>query len=145
MPKASDKASDDAMTEEMADEAMKPTNEEWEDVRVGLGRGWDLEKDGPLEGVYLDVQDVDIPKEKQQTGPDGKLRETAKAFQFALTDGSSETVFLWESHELTAALDEIGIGEKVRITYLGRENFTDGKGEPRQVKRYRVQKAKTPA
>lgn len=141
------KASDDAISEEVAQEAMSNSStEEWEDVRTGLGRGWDLEgKDGPLEGVYIDVQDVDIPKEKQQTGPDGKPRETAKAFQFSLTDGSSETVFLWESHELAAALDEVGIGEKVRITFLGRENFNDGEGKPRQVKRYRVQRAKTPA
>lgn len=135
---------DDAMPQDMADEALASTDEEWEEVRVGLGRGWDLEKDGPLEGIYINIQDVDIPKEKQQTGPDGKLREQAKAFQFALTDGSSETVFVWESHELTAALDEIGIGEKVRITFLGRENFSSD-GEPRQVKRYRVQRAKTSA
>ena len=135
-------ADEDAMPEEMASEAMTD-NEEWETVSTGIGRNWDFDKDGPLVGVYMGVQSVDIPKDKQQTGPDGKLRETANAHQFALVDGSSEIVFLWESHELNSAFSEVGEGEKLRVQFLGFEQFKGKDDKPRQVKRYQVQRAKT--
>jgi hypothetical protein len=139
---AETQAEEDAMTTGMASEAMAD-NEEWETVSTGLGREWDFNAGGAMIGVYLGSQSVDIPKEKQQTGPDGKLRETATGYQFALVDGSNEQVFLWESHELSSALSEVGEGEKIRVSFLGFEQFKGKDDSPRQVKRYQVQRAKS--
>lgn len=124
---------DDAIPQEMADSAMSNQDEEWEEVRAGIGRGWDFSKDGKsLTGLYMGTQSVELPND-----PD---RETANAHQFGLLDGSGEIVFLWESHELNGALEEVGLNEKIRVTFLGYEPFTSKDG-PRQVKRYRVQRA----
>jgi len=123
---------DDAMPQEMADAAMADSEEEWEEVRVGLGKEWEFTNDKPLVGIYLALERVELPNDPE--------RDDATVHQFLLTDESGEIVFLWGSHNLDAALTEIGAGDKVRITYLGRESFTSEDG-PRQIKRYRVQKA----
>lgn len=134
---------DDAMTQEMADKAMADAaaNEEWETVSVGLGTEWDFEKSGPLVGFYKGTQDVELSEEKQkQAAAQGNPRKTATAHQF--TKGNDgEEVFVWGSHELDKAMEEIGVDEKVRITFLGIEQFKADDG-PRQVKRYKVERSK---
>lgn len=129
----------DAISEDMAAEALatSPQDEEWEDVKVGLGRGWDFDKDGDLVGIYLGVNEVPI-KEENRRGDDD--RESAKAHSFGLQDGSGEIVFVWGSYELDLAMEEIGVDDKVKIHPLGVEQFNSDTG-PRQVKRYRVQRA----
>lgn len=135
-----DNQTDDAMPQDMADEAMQGTEEEWETVKVGIGREWDFDKDGKfLVGIYQGPQDIEIAPEKQQKNDDGTMRTSAKAHIFA-TVPDGEQVFLWGSHELDGGMDEIGHSEKVRISFLGRESFTSDAG-PRQVKRYKVEKA----
>jgi hypothetical protein len=136
MAKATEKdnQTDDAMPEEMAEQAMTETTEEWEDVRVGLGREWDFDKDGKfLVAVYQGPTEVDLPDDPE--------RDKATAHQFLLLDETGEIVFLWGSHELNSKMDEIGHSEKVRISFLGRDSFTSDTG-PRQVKRYKVQRVK---
>jgi hypothetical protein len=136
---AKDTSNADAIPTDMADEALASTteNEEWEDVQVGLGRGWDFDKDGDLVGLYLGVNEVPI-KEENRRGDDD--RETAKAHSFGLLDNSGEIVFVWGSYEMDLAMSEIGVDDKVKIHLLGVEQFSSDSG-PRQVKRYRVQKA----
>jgi len=51
-------------------------------------------------------------------------------------------LFVWDSYELREALAQVRTGQKVRISFLGREQFTGSKG-PQQVKRYKVQRAKS--
>lgn len=119
------------------DETTSATEEEWEDVKVGLGRQHDFDKDGDLIGIYLGVNEVPIKPENRRGDDD---RETAKAHSFGLLDDSGEIVFVWGSYELDLALTEIGMDDKVKIHALGYEQFDSDSG-PRQVKRYRVQKA----
>lgn len=137
---AKDTADADAISEDMASEALATptTDEEWEDIQVGLGRGWDFDKDGDLTGLYLGVNEVPI-KEENRRGDDD--RETAKAHSFGLVDGSGEIVFVWGSYEMDLAMTEVGVDDKVRVHLIGVEQFSSDSG-PRQVKRYRVQKAK---
>lgn len=132
------KADEDAMTQEMADEAMAGVNteDEWEEVRVGLGRQWDFDKEGDLTALYVGIGEVALAEDKR--GDDG--RDKANYHSFGLLDGSGEIVFIWGSYELDNAMTEVGVNDKVRISSLGRESFSSDSG-PRQVKRYRVQKA----
>ena len=134
-------AEKDAISEDMAAEALASSSqnqeEEWEDVKVGLGRGWDFDKDGDLIGVYLGVNEVPIKEENRRPDDD---RESATAHSFGLLDGSGEIVFVWGSYELDLAMAEIGVDDKVKIHPLGVEQFKSETG-PRQVKRYRVQRA----
>lgn len=114
-----------------------PGGEEWEDVKVGLGKEWDFgsgvgEDSRPLVAFYIDTADVTL-----ENDPD---RDTARAQLFALAD-TGEQVFLWDSYELSTALEQVNTGDKVRITFLGRDSFT-GQDGPRQVKRYKVQRAR---
>lgn len=133
-------AKDDAIDPKVAAETMAGTgSDEWEDIRVGLGRGWDFAKDGELIGIYLGPNEVDLKEPIKQD--DGTLRHTAKAHQFGLLDDSGEIVFLWDSYELGNALTEVGANDKVKVMELPRESFTSDSG-PRQVRRFRVQKAK---
>jgi hypothetical protein len=109
--------------------------DEWEDVSTGLGSEHDFEKAGPLVAIYAGEQDVDLKEARE----DGKT--TAKAFIFADPE-TGEQLFVWDSYELREALAQVRTGQKVRISFLGREQFTGSKG-PQQVKRYKVQRAKS--
>lgn len=109
-------------------------DEEWEDVKTGLGREHDFEKAATFTGFYVGIETVDL-KEAREDGS-----KTATAFIFADVD-TGEQVFAWGSHELREALGQCGAGDKVRITYLGRESFSGTKG-PQQVKRFKVQRAR---
>lgn len=134
-----EQANEDAISTDMAAEALaqnSSADEEWEDVRVGLGRGWDFDRDGDLIGLYLGVNEVEIDESKRQGDDD---RTHAKAHSFGLPE-SGEIVFVWGSYELDEAMTEIGVDDKVKISFIGRENFNSDDG-PRQVKRYRVQRA----
>lgn len=135
----SPKAEDDAIAEDVAAEALAGGEEQWEEVRVGLGRSWDFAKDGELTGLYLGPNEVELKEPIKQD--DGTLRKTAKAHQFGLQDGSGEIVFVWATYELDNALTEVGTNDKVKMMELPRESFTDSKGKPRQVRRFRVQRA----
>jgi hypothetical protein len=121
----------------MAKEATptQTSEEEWEDVNPGLGRAWDFDKYGDLVGIYIGVQHVEIDPQKNEG------RTEAKAHQVGLLDNSAEIVFVWGSHELDNAFTDIGGGDKVKVSFLGRDTFNSDNG-PRQVKRYRVQRAK---
>lgn len=120
-------------------EAPQTTDDEWEQISTGIGREWDFDKDGPLVANWVSVETVDL-KPPFQKDPDGNDRTKALAYVFADTNG--EQVFLWESHELSQALTQAGVGDKLRISFLGRESFTGDDG-PRQVKRYKVERAVT--
>ena len=121
-------------------EATPVDTNEWEEVTTGLGNEWDFEK-GPLVGIYQGTKEVAIKEDKQQTNDDGTKRTTALAHTFA-TVGDGELVFVWGSALLDEAFTEIGFDDKVRVEFQGRENFSGGDGKPRQVKRFRVHKAK---
>jgi len=119
-------------------EPVTGDDEEWEDIRLGLGDEWDFEALGPLTGNFLGstTQMVD---DREQT-----------VYQFAPMDEPERVVFVWGSNQLDLAFAAdpngnplIHVGDKVRIIFLGRQQFTSDEG-PRQVKRYRVQVAKTP-
>lgn len=136
------KGTDDAIDPEVAAAAVAGAEDEWEDVRVGLGRGWDFGKDGELTALYIGPMEVELKEPIKQD--DGTERNTAKAHQFGLIDGSGEIVFLWDSYELGNALTEVGTNDKVKVMELPRESFTSDSG-PRQVRRFRVQRAKRSA
>lgn len=119
----------------------EPTNgttgaDEWETIRTGLGTEWDFDRDGALIGNYLGVVPVDIDREGEMV--------TTHAYQFAPEDNPDDIVFVWESAEITAAFRDptvTPLGARMRIVFLGRDQFTGDKG-PQQIKRYRVQVAK---
>lgn len=124
------------------DEAVEPVEpieepsaeEEWEDVRTGLGREHDFDREDTLTAIFVGAETVELKEERE----DGS--KEARAFIFADPE-TGEQLFIWSSHELGEALAQVAAGDKVRIRYLGRESFTGGKG-PQQVKRYKVQRAR---
>lgn len=119
-------------TEPVAPDVPAPANAEpeWETLRTGLGKEWDFEKNGPLVGTWVGIETMPIEKDPDRT--------EANAYIFA--DPNGEQVFLWESHELSTALTQAGVGDKLRISFLGRDSFTGDDG-PRQIKRYKVERA----
>jgi hypothetical protein len=123
-----------------------PTNDadEWETVSTGLGREHNVEEDGPMTGNYLGSREVPI----ERYNDDGVLENVeTRAYQFAPDEDPSDVVFVWESAEIRSAFesDAIAIGDRVRIRFLGRENFTGKNNKPQQIKRYKVERAKTRA
>lgn len=114
---------------------------QWDHIPTGLGREWDFERDGALVGNYLGERRVETTK--VESGE-------AFALEFALRSDPTDMVLVWKSSELASAFDKdmatgttlIAIGDLVRITALGRDNFTGADGKPRQIKRYKVEAAK---
>lgn len=117
---------------------MADTGSEWTTISTGIGEEWDFERDGPMIGFFLGSTSVET--RKTESG-------VATAYQFAPVGQPDEIVFVWESSELARAFasDMVRTGDKVRIRFLGREQFTGEDGKPRQVKRYRVDVASAPS
>lgn len=114
------------------DSNAAPAEPTFRDIRIGLGEEWNFEHEGPLTGHYLGQAAQDI---------DGRNQNV---YQFAPLDNPDEVVFVWGSDQLDRAFasGDIRMGSLMRITFLGRDQFTDrDSGQPRQVKRYRVQVA----
>lgn len=108
------------------------SGEEWETLRTGLGREWKFENDAPLIGTWVGVETVPLTEPRE----DGATEATAYIF----ADNNGEQIFLWTSSELETAMTQAGIGDKLRISSLGIESFT-GKDGPRQIKRFKVERA----
>lgn len=125
-------------TETLAD--VTPT-EEWEDIQVGLGEEWDVESDGPITGLFMGMETLDVPDANNP----GEIRAT-NAYRIEV-QGSDETPnrFVWGSYNLDLAMQEIQVGDKVRISFVGRNSFKGKDGRPQTVKTYRVQRAKIAA
>lgn len=113
-------------------EEEAPTTEQgqWEDVKIGLGREHDFAS-GPLVAFYVDKATVPLENDPDRTEAGARI--------FAL-EGTGEQVFLWDSYELATALEQVEIGRKVRIEFLGIDPISTSEG-PRQVKRFKVQQA----
>lgn len=132
MPETRDKQELDGQPLDEQPPAAEPVDEEagWETLRTGLGREWDFDKEGPLVGHWVGIEEVPV---------EASDRKTARAHTFAVIP-TGEMVFVWSSYELEAALEQAGTGDKLRIQFLGRDSFTGDDG-PRQVKRFKVQRA----
>lgn len=120
------------MAKDAAATAETPIDE-WDTVNTGsIGEEWDFERDGPLTGNFLGLRTVET--QKVESGE-------AIAIQFAPISDPDSVVFIWMSADLAAFEDGgmFAIGDRVRITYLGRKQFTGADGKPRQLKQYRVQ------
>lgn len=110
-------------------------DDEWETISTGLGKELELAEGAHWIGFYVEKVEVELPEETA-----AKMdRKTATAHIFA--DLIGEQRFAWASHELDTALVNVERGEKVRVTFLGRDSFTGADG-PRQIKRYKVERAK---
>lgn len=112
-----------------------PVEEEWEEVKIGLGEEWDFEKNGDLIGTLVGAKNIDLPEHSWGTGPDGEVRKTAGVWEIANDNG--EIFFIWDSYQLTEALTDFGRGDRIKVHFDGYRKF-DSKGGPRQVKQYRV-------
>ena len=130
---AGTKEADAAVDETTAAPEPSATGDEWEDVKVGLGKEHDFER-GPLVAFFVGRESVDLREPRE----DGAT--TADAFIFAVVE-TGEQCFAWGSYELREALAQVGPGDKVRIEYLGTESFSGSKG-PQNVKRFKVQRAR---
>jgi hypothetical protein len=111
------------------------TEDEWEDVKVGIGDQWDFETQGVLIGHIVGKFPIDLPERSWSQNPDGTTRKVADAWKFALRD-TGEEVFIWDSYALSDALTEPGFGDLVRIQFEGYKDFDNGK---KRVKKYKVQ------
>lgn len=105
--------------------------EEWEEVKVGMGREWDLEHDGTLEGIFVG-SGTKMVEDKQNGGE----RETAY-YQFEVPNDVIR--FIWGSYQIDLGMQEYQLGDKARITYLGMDSFNGDKG-PQNVKNYKFQR-----
>jgi hypothetical protein len=94
-------------------------NGEWERVKVGLGEGWDWTNNPTLIGTWTGAEVVEL----KEPGLDGRSEATAYIF---VTD-EGEQVFLWQSYALTAALENCGVGDRLKIVYKGQQDIKDGK------------------
>lgn len=123
-------------TEPMDD--VVPT-EEWEDIQVGLGNEWDLETDGPIVGIFMGMEVKTVPDANHP----GEERDT-NAYRIETDDEADPNRFVWGSYNLDLAMAEIQVGDKVRISFVGRNQFKGKTGAPQTVKTYRVQRAVRP-
>ena len=140
MAKDQDPQTDTAVVPVAQDVAVATDQPEydWVTVDTGLGKEWDFERNPTMVGVYTGAREQQT---KDPQNPGTKRKSTAHLF----TTAEGEDVFLWESAALSQAFAPdseapVMIGDLVRITFTGRENFTGEKG-PQQIKRYRVQRA----
>lgn len=125
------------MSEETAAAAAEPAADadEWEHIATGLGKEWKGDEGAaPLVGYLVGAETVELKEPRE----DGSTQ--ARAFIFADPE-TGEQLFVWSSHELDTALVNVNRGDKVRISFLGRDSFSGSDG-PRQVKRYKVERAK---
>lgn len=122
----------------MAKEPANPLLEDdWEEISTGIGNEWDFNvHGGTLIATYEGVEFMDIPEEKQRENADGTMRTRAKVFRFVTAD-SGESVFLWESHQLNEAFEDVNEGDLVKVQFDGYKSFTGSDG-PRQIKQYKV-------
>lgn len=119
-----------------------PSTDEWETINLGLGEAWDLERNGPLEGHFLGTTTTEITDRRT-----GEKRRT-NVHQFAPRNDPEAVVFVWGGAQLDAAFasDLVRQGDLLRVTFLGIDQYTDkDTGEPRTVKRYRLQMGKREA
>jgi hypothetical protein len=115
------------------------SQEEWETVSTGLGREWDMQQDGPVVGLFVEMKTLQV-EDKQNGG----MRDS-NAY---LLDVDGDPRFIWGSYEIDQAFqtgfnngNPIPAGTKVRVSYIGLSNFTGDKG-PQTVKNFKVQIAK---
>lgn len=108
---------------------------EWEDIKVGLGEEWDTQTDGPITGVFMGMETLEVP----DTNHPGSMRETA-AYRIEIATDPMPNRFVWGSYNLDLAMKEIQVGDLVRITYIGENKFKGKDGQPQTVKTYRVQR-----
>lgn len=106
------------------------SDDEWENIQVGLGREWILEDDGVITGIFMGSGSMEV-EDKQNGG----TRETMY-YQFEV-DG--EIRFIWGSYNIDLGMHEIDPGTLMRITYLGTDTFSGDRG-PQQVKSYKFQR-----
>lgn len=119
-------------TKNPAADSTTDSTDEWEEIKVGMGREWDLEHDGTLEGIFVGSGEKEV-EDKQNGG----TRMTA-FYQFE-TDGEDKNRFIWGSYQIDLGMAEFKLGDRARITYLGMDSFTGDRG-PQQVKNYRFQR-----
>lgn len=112
-------------------------DDEWETISTGLGQEYDVENLGPLVGNFTGTTHKELDDPTSNTGKRDQL-----VYQFSPIDDPTNTVFLWGSYELDTAFADIPLGTKVRISFAGRSQFKSKEG-PRQIKHYKVQKAKS--
>lgn len=116
-----------------------PSEPLWETIQTGLGTEHDFDRDGALIGHYVGSQTMDV---RDWNSDDPAATREATAYQFAPEDAPDDIIFVWNSSEIDKAMAQVALGDLVRIVFLGVEQFTGDKG-PQQVKRYRVQRAKS--
>lgn len=111
-----------------------PDGTTWETLPGGsMGDEWDFERDGTLIGHFVGLKTVET--QKVESGE-------ATAILIAPLTTPDREVFVWASKELDALTgDLVRVGDLVKIDFLGRDQFTDKDGKPRQIKRYKVQAA----
>lgn len=107
------------------------TEEEWEEVQVGIGDEWDF-KNGDLIGNFLQARIIELPEQSQTKQEDGSIRDKATIFEFALDSG--EVVFLWESYQISEGMKDATSGSRVKIVYEGVKDIQNG---ARRVKQYK--------
>ncbi len=118
----------------MAKEPVAPTtDDEWEEVQVGIGDEWDFQK-GDLVGTFLQARIIDLPEQSQTRQDDGTIRDKATIFEFALDDPAGEVVFLWESYQISEGLKDATSGSRIKIHYEGMQEIQNG---ARRVKKYK--------
>lgn len=127
-------ANNTATTEPTED--VVPT-EEWEDIKVGLGEEWDTEENGPIVGIFMGMETLEVPDANNP----GQKRAT-NAYRIEVATDENPNRFVWGSYNLDLAMAEIEVGNKVRISFVGRNSFKGSDGRPQTVKTYRVQRAK---
>jgi hypothetical protein len=126
--------------EQIADKPAKPERK-FRDVRTGFGDAWDFERNGPLLGFYRGKEVMHGLADSQRPGQ----KRDQPIYQFTPEDAPDALVFVYGSYQLKVAFEgegdtpaEIGVGDLVQVTFLGREAI---KGGAQQINRYRIQVA----
>lgn len=110
---------------------------EWEDIKVGLGDEWNFDS-GPLVGSYLGTEEMELKAPDTESG----IRVNQVHSFNPEGEDADRIVFVWGSAILDKAFEQIEVGARVRVTFLGIDSFKSDEG-PRQIKRYRVQVARS--
>lgn len=81
-------------------------------VEIGAGEAWDYKKEKELSGVYV--------SQEENVGPNNSV-----LYHIEKEDG--ETIGVWNNTVLADKFQNIRIGDKVKIVYLGKAESKTGK------------------
>lgn len=104
---------------------------DWEDIEFKgkLFPFWQWDENGVLEGTFLGTRTI----RTQDKFKPGEMRESiihdVKMASGTIGANNSDTVSVWGSADLDGKLNQVSVGDMVRIEYVDKEDLLDSQGK----------------